>query len=161
MNFGKAGDACNCSWGRFIPFQSHPLTFSSSLEIVALGDSSEPSALFFRGHEWNIYTRVVKANAWKWLCGRCVSSSLNCFLGAGVSQRQQVSLWAHLPFSLTPVLSSPGCDLLPEEPRHTWASLEQGQSCHCLQQVCSLLSVFTQGSGDSTYCAAAYKMQIL
>ena len=31
------------------------------------------------------------------------------------------------------------------------ASLEQGQSCHCLQQVCSLLSVFTQGNGNSVY----------
>ena len=43
MNFGKAGDTCNCSWGCFSPFQSHPLTFSFSLEIGALGDSSEPS----------------------------------------------------------------------------------------------------------------------
>ena len=31
MNFGKAGDACNCFWGCFRSLQSHPLTFSSSL----------------------------------------------------------------------------------------------------------------------------------
>ena len=49
--------------------------------------------------------------------GRGVSSSLNCFLEAGVSQRQQVSLWDHLPFSLVPFLSSPNCDLLLEEPQ--------------------------------------------
>ena len=61
------------------------------------------------------HTRVVKANAWTQLCGRCLSSPLNCFLGAGMSQRQQGSLWAHLPFSLTPFLSSPSDDLLPEE----------------------------------------------
>ena len=46
-----------------------------------------------------------------------VSSSLNCFLEAGVSQRQQVSLWGHLPFSLMPFLSSPNCALLLEEPQ--------------------------------------------
>ena len=40
-----------------------------------------------------------------------VSSFLNCFLEAGVSQR-----WGHLPFSPTPFLSSPNCDLLLEEP---------------------------------------------
>ena len=59
----------------------------------------------------------MRGSTWTWLCGRCVSSSLNCFLGAGVSQRRQVSLWAHLPFPLTPFLSSPSCDLLPEEPQ--------------------------------------------
>ena len=36
---------------------------------------------------------------WKWLCGRCASSYLNCFLEAGVSRSLQGSLWGHLPLS--------------------------------------------------------------
>ena len=95
--------------------------------------------------------RVVRGSTWTWLWGRSVYSSLNCFPGAGVSQRWQVSLWAHLPFSLMPLLSSPSCDLLPEEPRHMCVSLEQGHSCHSLEQVCSLHSVFTQCDGNSIY----------
>ena len=45
-----------------------------------------------------------------------LSSTLNCFLEEGVSQRQQVSLWGHLPFSLMPFLSYPNYGLLLEEP---------------------------------------------
>ena len=70
---------------------------------------------------------------------------------------QQVSLWGHLPFSLMPFLSSPNCDLLLEEP----TSLEQGYNYHCLQEVCSVLSVFRQVIGNSMYYMAALKMQII
>ena len=89
---------------------SHP-----TLEIVALGDSSEQMLNFSE-----VTSETFIQGWWKHILesgfvGWCVSSPLNCFLEAGVSQRQQVSLWGHLPFSLMPFLSSPNCDLLVEE----------------------------------------------
>ena len=81
------------------------------------------------------YAREVKGSAWTWLCGRCASSSLNCSLEAGLSQRPQGSLWGHLPFSLTPFLSSSNCDLLLEEP----------QTHMCFFRTRSQLSLFTAG----------------
>ena len=74
---------------------------------------------------------------------------------------QQVSLWGHLPFSLMPFLSSPNCDFYLRSPRHTCTSLEQGYSYHCLQEVCSVFSVFTQLIGNSIYYMATLKMQII
>ena len=41
------------------------------------------------------------------------------------------------------------------------ASLEQGDSCHCLQEVCSVLSVFRQVIGNSMYYMATLKMKII
>ena len=40
-------------------------------------------------------------------------------------------------------------------------SLEQGYSYHCLQEVCSVFSVFKQFIGDSIYYMATLKMQII
>ena len=88
-----------------------------------------------------------------------VSSSLNCFLEAGVSWRAAGVLWGHLPLSLMPFLSSPNCDL--RSPRHMCTSLEQGYSYHCLQEVCSVFSVFKQFIGNSIYYMATLKMQII
>ena len=153
MSFGEAGHTCHCSRGRFSPFVTHCPQVCGSRWFLRAKCLISPRS-WVEGIYKNGERKRLKMDLWDGVFLH------PCFLGAGVSQRQQVSLWAHLPFSLTPVLSSPGCDLLPEEPRHTWASFEQGHNCHCLQQVCSLLSVFTQGNGDSTYCAAAYRMQV-
>ena len=76
------------------------------------------------------------------LVGWGVSSSLNCFLEAGVSQRQQVSLWGHLPFSPLPTVT---CYL--RSPRHMCTSLEQAYSYHCLQEVCSVFPAFKRLNG--------------
>ena len=40
-------------------------------------------------------------------------------------------------------------------------SLEQGYSYHCLQEVCSVFSVFKQFIGNSIYYMATLKMQII
>ena len=90
-----------------------------------------------------------------------VSSSLNCFLEAGLSQRQQVSLWGHLPFSLMPFLSLPTVTCYLRSPRHMCTSLEHVYNYHCLQEVCSVFSVFKQFIGNSIYYMATLKMQII
>ena len=95
------------------------------------------------------------------LVGRGVSSSLNCFLEAGVSQRQQASLWGHLPFSLIPFSPLPTVTCYLRSPRHMCTSLEQGYSYYCLQEVCSVFSVFKQFIGNSIYYMATLKMQII
>ena len=87
MNFGRTGDTCNCFWGCFNFLQSHPLTFSSSIWDVALGDSSEQMLNFSE-----VMSETFIQGWWKHILesgfvGWCVSSSLNCFLEAGVSQR--------------------------------------------------------------------------
>ena len=65
-----------------------------------------------------------------------------------------LSLWR--PFSPLPAVT---CYL--RSPRHRCTSLEQGQSCHCFQQVCSLLSVFTQGNENSVYVQQLTKCKSL
>ena len=90
-----------------------------------------------------MYTRVVKANAWKWLCGmgcffipelfprgRCVPEGSRCDWEA-----TSLSLWC--PFSPLPTVP---CYL--RSPRHMCTSLEQGYSYHCLQEVCYVFPAF-------------------
>ena len=138
MNFGKAGDTCNCSWGCFSSFQSpiHFLVLPSRLwlEMILqrqkLNFSEVMSEMCIQG--W--WKQMLESGFVGW----GVSSSLNCFLEAGVSWRAAGVLWGHLPLSLMPFLSSPNCDL--RSPRHMCTSLEQGYSYHCLQEVCSAFS---------------------
>jgi len=112
--------------------------------------------------ETSMYTRVVKANAWKWLCrmwcffipelfpgGRCVPEGSRCHCEA-----TSLSPWC--PFSPLPTVT---CYL--RSPRHMCTSLEQGYSYHCLQEVCSVFSVFKQFIGNSIYYMATLKMQII
>ena len=93
--------------------------------------------------------------------GCSVSSSLNCFLEAGVSQRTAGFTVRPPPF-LSDALS-----LLSQLWLVTWGaldtstSLEQGYNYHCLQEVCSVFSVFKQFNGNSIYYMAALKMQII
>ena len=91
-----------------------------------------------------------------------VSSSLNCFLEAGVSQRAAGVTVRPPPF-LSDALS-----LLSQlwlvtwgALRHMCTSLEQGYNYHCLQEVCSVFSVFKQFIGNSIYYMATLKMQII
>ena len=90
-----------------------------------------------------MYTRVVKANTWKWLCGigcffipelfpggRCVPEGSRCHCEA-----TSLSPWC--PFSPLPTVT---CYL--RSPRHMCTSLEQGYSYLCLQEVCSVFPAF-------------------
>ena len=76
--------------------------------------------------------------------GRCVPEGSRCHCEA-----TSLSLWC--PFSPLPTVT---CYL--KSP-----SLEQGYNYHCLQEVCSVFSVFKQFNGNSIYYMAALKMQII
>ena len=74
-------------------------------------------------HPWTV--------SWRQVCPR--SSRCHC-------EATSLSRWR--PFSPLPTVA---CYW--RSPRHVCASLEQGDSCHCLQEVCSVLSVFRQFRG--------------
>ena len=137
---------------------NHPLTFlSSSLDCDSRWLLRAKSLVYLRSLVKPVYkggeSKCLKVALWDavFLHPWTVSWRQVCPRG------QQVSLWGHLPFSLMPFLSSPNCDLLLEEP----TSLEQGYNYHCLQEVCSVFSVFKQFNGNSIYYMAALKMQII
>ena len=81
------------------------------------------------------YAREVKGSAWTWLCGRCATSSLNCFLEAGVSQRA-----AGVSVSPPPFLSD-AHSLLPR----LWVVTRGAQTDVCFFRTRSQLSLFTAG----------------
>ena len=123
---------------------NHPLTFlSSSLDCDSRWLLRAKSLVYLRSLVKPVYkggeSKCLQVALWDgvFLHPWTVSWRQVCPRG------QQVSLWGHLPFSLMPFLSSPNCDLLLEEP----TSLEQGYNYHCLQEVCSVLSVFRQFRG--------------
>ena len=137
---------------------NHPLTFlSSSLDCDSRWLLRAKSLVYLRSLVKPVYkggeSKCLKVALWDavFLHPWTVSWRQVCPRG------QQVSLWGHLPFSLMPFLSSPNCDLLLEEP----TSLEQGYNYHCLQEICSVFSVFKQFNGNSIYYMAALKMQII
>ena len=78
--------------------------------------------------------------------GRCVPEGSRCHCEATF-----LSIWCPF-FSVTCYLKSP---------RHMCTSSEQGYSYHCLQEVCSVFSVFKEFIGNSTYYMATLKMQII
>ena len=109
-----------------------------------------------------MYTRVVKANAWKWLCGmgcffipelfpggRCVPEGRRCHCEA-----TSLSLWC--PFSPFPTVT---CYL--KSPWHMCTSLEQGYNYHCSQEACSVFSVFKQFIGNFIYYMVTLKCKSL
>ena len=91
-----------------------------------------------------------------------VSSSLNCFLEAGVSQRAAGVTVRPPPF-LSDALSLLSQLWLVTRGalRHMCTSLEQGYNYHCVQEVCSVFSLFKRFIGNSIYYMATVKMQII
>ena len=122
--------------------QSQKLNFSKvkSEKCIQGGESKCLKVALWDGvflHPWTV--------SWRQVCPR--GSRCHC-------EATSLSLWC--PFSPLPTVA---CYW--RSPRHVCASLEQGDSCHCLQEVCSVLSVFRQVIGNSMYYMATLKMKII